>query len=249
MKNILISIKPYYVFLIIAHSMGWDIPNPKTIEVRKSCPKDKQWDHKVLIYCTKDKESFHQIPKQYQPAMKAFLGRVIGEFVCDEIEEFTVGGLRCDDIEKEACLAYEEIITYFYKPEELDGKHAKFGYGWHISDLKIYDRLKDLDELRTGKNIAMPCGYGNYNIYEQQVLRPPQSWMYIKEVQSRRDEWYEPETIVLFNSDHQLGCARAYCPRCGVCLGECSLTDPLNVLDYQRCCPVCGAKIKAEPTK
>ena len=176
MKSVLISIKPYYIFLIIAHNMGWNIPNPKTIEVRKSYPKDKQWDHKVLIYCTKDKESFYQIPKQYQPAMKVFLGRVIGEFVCDETYKWKY---ECDgvDIDDETLLGtmleWEEINIY---------AHGRALYGWHISNLRIYDRLKDLDELRTGKNIALPCGYGNYNTYEQQVLRPPQSWMYIKGV-------------------------------------------------------------------
>lgn len=249
MISVLISIKPYWVYLILARVMGWNIPSYKTIEVRKSYPRDPQWDHKVLIYCTKDRKSFQQIPKEHQPAMKRFLGKVVGEFTCDHIEEMEhdvadwLPKHRYDitsQVLESTCLKEEDLWNY--------GKGSLL-YGWCVSNLRIYDRLKDLDELRTGKNIAMPCGYGNYNIYEQQVLRPPQSWMYIKEVQSRRDEWYEPETIVLFNSDHQLGCARAYCPRCGVCLGECSLTDPLNVLDYQRCCPVCGAKIKAEPAK
>ena len=66
---------------------------------------------------------------------------------------------------------------------------------------------------------------------------------------SRRDDWYEPEIIVLFNSDHQLGCAEAYCPRCGAFLGECSFVEPLSVLDHNHCCPVCKAKIQARSAK
>jgi len=35
MKSVLISIQPYWVFLIIARLMGWNIPQEKTVEVRK----------------------------------------------------------------------------------------------------------------------------------------------------------------------------------------------------------------------
>lgn len=47
MKAIMLSIQPYYVFLIIARLMGWDIPQEKTIEVRKDCPKDLAWNRHV----------------------------------------------------------------------------------------------------------------------------------------------------------------------------------------------------------
>ncbi len=40
MKSVLISIQPYWVFLIIARLMGWNIPQEKTVEVRKDYPKD-----------------------------------------------------------------------------------------------------------------------------------------------------------------------------------------------------------------
>lgn len=245
--------------------MGWNIPNPKTIEVRKSYPKDKQWNHKVLIYCTNDKKSFQQIPKQYQPTMKAFLGKVVGEFVCDDVYKwrYEYDGVDIDeDTLLETMVEWEDINIY---------AHGKTLYGWNISNLKIYDESKELGDFIKVSGECVDCkqfeakdldGYcrkyeehlGYYDGFWNcdrclKISRPPQSWMYIKEAQSRRDEWYEPETIVLFNSDHQPGCARAYCPRCGVYLGECNLADPLGVLDYQRRCPVCGAKIKAEPTK
>ncbi len=38
MKSVLISIQPYWVFLIIARLMGWNIPQEKTVEVRKDYP-------------------------------------------------------------------------------------------------------------------------------------------------------------------------------------------------------------------
>ena len=93
MKSVMISIKPYWVFLIIAKTMGWNISKEKTIEVRKNCPQDDEWNKAVKIYCTKDKKSFNFIPKEYQPFMEKFLGKVIGEFVCDRIDTIRKRGI------------------------------------------------------------------------------------------------------------------------------------------------------------
>ena len=68
--------------------MAWNIGNEKTVEVRKNYPKSEDWNKIVKIYCSKDKKSFSKIPKEYQPLMEQFLGKVIGEFVCKDIEEF-----------------------------------------------------------------------------------------------------------------------------------------------------------------
>ena len=75
MKSVMISIKPYWVFLIIAKTMGWAIDKQKTVEVRKTYPQDDEWNKVGKIYCTKDKKSFNHIPKKYQPFMEKFLGK------------------------------------------------------------------------------------------------------------------------------------------------------------------------------
>ena len=49
MKAIMLSIQPYYVFLIIARVMGWDIPQHKTVEVRKDSPKDSAWNRQIIL--------------------------------------------------------------------------------------------------------------------------------------------------------------------------------------------------------
>lgn len=121
-------------------------------------------------------------------------GKVIGEFICDKVERFSVGSLRSDDVEKLACLSYYEMICYFYKPEELDGKTAKQGFAWHISDLKIYDKPKELSEF------YRPCSYSGIcyscnrfrpngtpndepnDFCDGEIIRPPQSYMYVKEL-------------------------------------------------------------------
>lgn len=145
MKSVLISIQPYYVFLIIARLMGWNIPQEKTIEVRKDFPKDTAWNKRALIYCSKNKRSFKRIPTEYQLLMSKFLGKIIGEFVCDKIMRFTkyVGWLSdiqnydiSHDHLKETCL---EGLWQYGKGKPL--------YGWHISDLKIYDKPKELGEF------------------------------------------------------------------------------------------------------
>ena len=138
MKSVLISIRPKWVEKIAS--------GKKAIEVRKTAPKEVPF--KAYIYMTKN-------------------GKVIGEFICDKVERFSVGSLRSDDVEKLACLSYYEMICYFYKPEELDGKTAKQGFAWHISDLKIYDKPKELSEFWGRKKLT----------------RPPQSYMYVEEVE------------------------------------------------------------------
>ena len=191
MKEVLISIQPYWVFLIIARKMGWHIDKEKTIEVRKNFPKDQDWNRSVEIYCSKDKKSFSQIPKKYQPLMKKFLGKVIGEFVCDRIicsqAYFDERGKNHltnvfeKDI-KRTCLTAYDLWDY------IAGKAVKAnqmydGYLWHISDLKIYDKPKELSEFWTVKctnkrNSCIGCEVKPNCI--KTITRPPQSWCYVE---------------------------------------------------------------------
>ena len=185
MKSVLISIQPYYVYLIIARLMGWDIPQEKTIEVRKDFPKDSAWNKKTLIYCSKNRKSFNRIPKEYQPLMAKFLGKVIGEFVCNNIRKGGADNLiqaYYHNNPDETCLTDKELVLY-----ATTGKPIYF---WHISDLKIYDKPKRLDEFyKVGKHEA--CKYGkktclNLRITdfckrcEFEITRPPQSWCYVE---------------------------------------------------------------------
>lgn len=167
MKSVLISIQPKWCELIAS--------GKKTVEVRKTAPKEVPF--KAYIYETKGKKKYwsQPMPIPYYEGK----GKVIGEFVCDKVEKFNVGSLRSDDIEELACLSYTELINYFYKPCELDGKTAKQGYAWHISELKIYDEPRELSEFVTRKCVYNGlCG----KVYKPiQITRPPQSWFYVEE--------------------------------------------------------------------
>lgn len=143
-KAVIASIQPYYVFLIIAKYMGWNIPQDKKVEVRKGFPKDKAWNRRVDIYCSKSKKSFNRIPKEYQPLMRPFLGKVIGEFYCFNIEtydyDYCDGVDIDDDTLLETMLDREEINIY---------AKGKTLYGLYITQLKIYDKPKELSEFYT----------------------------------------------------------------------------------------------------
>ena len=191
MNSYMVSIRPEWVKKIVN--------GEKIIEVRKSAPKELPF--KAYIYCTKDRKNLLPIERgkvlqkvnfwENTDAYYGF-GKVIGEFICDKVERFSVGSLRSDDIEKLACLSYNEMINYFYKPEELDGKTAKQGFAWHISDLKIYDKPKELSEFWGRKTCLAADTVECWNCFAtclvingkhcQPITRPPQSYMFVEEV-------------------------------------------------------------------
>lgn len=161
-KSVMASIQPYYVFLIIAKYMGWDIPQDKKVEVRKGFPKDKCWNKKVNIYCSKSKKSFNRIPKEYQPLMRPFLGKVIGEFI---VKGMLIPFNSLKSLANQSCLTEEELFAY--------SKGNKL-YGWRIADLKIYDKPTELSEFR--------------NLQGQTIKRPFQSWGYVEELEVHNAE-------------------------------------------------------------
>lgn len=209
MKSVLISIRPQWCEKIAS--------GEKTIEVRKSAPKEVPF--KAYIYCTKDKPYLYRVdddnnfeltntlrPKTYE-YVKDYNeqnGKVIGEFICNEVEEFHEWELspqgKFADFERErlenfltvACLSEEEVVRYrenlpYFKPL----------YGWHISDLKIYDKPKELSEFYTipesGSDCCCGCVWHETPLEEmpcrtctgerKYLYRPPQSYMFVEEVE------------------------------------------------------------------
>ena len=175
MRAVLISIKPKYVEKIAS--------GEKTIEVRKTRPK-LEVPFKCYIYCTKGfKFNDFKYSLNFVEAYKRS-GKVIGEFICDYITSFKAMGevQALYNETKETCLSHDEIVKY------ANGRRL---YYWHISDLKIYDEPKDLNEfgnlcrkdcLRLGKGKSCeflstdgtPC---NRII---PITRPPKSWCYVE---------------------------------------------------------------------
>lgn len=166
MKSILISIKPKYCELI---ATGY-----KTIEVRKTMP-NLQPPFKCYIYCTKE---FYRKGNGY--FQEKYCGKVIGEFVCDEIYQYTTcdakDGVDISDGEmtRMSCLTKDEIMNYELSP-------GYFGvFGWHISDLVIYDNPKELSKF-ANKSSQFIFSNDGVLVYKG-MTRPPQSWCYVEEI-------------------------------------------------------------------
>nr|DAH66686.1 MAG TPA: The ASCH domain adopts a beta-barrel fold similar to that of the PUA domain [Bacteriophage sp.] len=200
MKSVLISIRPEWVEKIAS--------GKKTIEVRKTAPKESPF--KAYIYETKGKKiecGFHfedtgitlrekyvfgmhkaRIIKHYRDEGR---GKVIGEFICDKVYNLVnaFGGIMFADenlnqLEPQlfrdmSCLTDEQTADYL---------GDKDGYGWHISDLKIYDKPKKLSEFKIScnrKNLCYSCNRFTgkpWDICNSTITRPPQSYMFVEEV-------------------------------------------------------------------
>lgn len=176
MKAVLMAIHPEWCEKIFS--------GEKTIEVRKVAPKLKT-PYKAYVYETQGATETPWVDEDGHFIWKG-RGQVVGEFVCDENERFAVGSLRCDEIEELACLSYQEMIEYFYKPEELDGKTVKAGTALHITKPKRYDTPKALSEFRK-PDVWYKTETGNTSTLVHEtgttITRPPQSWMYVEEIE------------------------------------------------------------------
>lgn len=197
MKSVLISIRPKWCELIAS--------GKKTIEVRKTRPKIET-PFKCYIYCTKpskkhqtivgcmvlnDDELF-KLPNgkiKYGDSVEMMLyddytadnflnGKIIGEFVCDGVYQNM--SYDCE----QSCVSASELREY------ANGKPL---YGWHISDLKIYDKPRELSEFGRG------CDAEHINeihcrdckklvsfddcceVMCKPLNRPPQSWCYVEQ--------------------------------------------------------------------
>ena len=184
MKSVLIAIRPQWVEKIAS--------GQKTIEVRKTAPKEVPF--KCYIYETKGQyvKFTHGAHTKYGYGR----GKVIGEFICDKVysiknrgSSFSVADEEqsvTNEIARQSCLYYDDMVSYFGN---------KDGFGWHISDLKIYDKPRELSEF------SRPCSYsglcfsckrtsfkkdGNL-LCNTKITRPPQSWMYVEELQGKEE--------------------------------------------------------------
>ncbi len=160
MKAVMISIKPRWCELIAE--------GKKTIEVRKTKPKIET-PFKCYIYCTKGKPGDLSVcPDQFET--------IIGEFVCDGIEDFSQWEYEYDTLLRHINLYAGTNGDYKFLSHYLNGQ--KKGYAWHISDLVVYDKPKELNDFHApcdSKCDGM-CTYGCCRI----IARPPQSWCYVE---------------------------------------------------------------------
>lgn len=205
MKSIMTAVSPYLCEKIASGECK--------ILVRKSVPKEVPF--KDYIYATKPKRffkcgavstsdkllwlangkvemgdgfKFWADGDEYQ----CLNGRVIGEFICDKVYLIKNQGSRfavadeeqsvTNEIARQSCLDYDDMVSYLGN---------KDGYGLHISDLKIYDKPKELSEFfkpcptkEKGDCLSCDCladnDYGG--ICTNFLTRPPRSYMFVEEL-------------------------------------------------------------------
>ena len=170
MKAVMLSIRPEWCDLIIRHK--------KTVELRKTRPR-LQTPFKVYIWCTKARTFWARV---HGNGWQQLDERVIGEFICDDIRR--IGPEYCvvkEDIESAisgSCLTVPQAKNYAGWKPGMSYADLKDLYGWHISDLKIYDepvKLKNFQAKRLDRR-----GGGLKDICD-----PPQSWFYLEERTAR----------------------------------------------------------------
>lgn len=218
-KAVLISIKPKWCDLIVL--------GKKTIEVRKNRPK-LETPFKAYIYCTKapqhlitifkdgeetvDGEIHHGKPvflkcDKYLPdSVRDKTQMVIGEFTCDDIDRITpLTSSIPGNLEERifgSCLTAQQVEAYAGWKGWMRLADCHDAYCWHISNLKIYDKPRNLHEFvrfnfrgMNGTNICGNTECENYMPSDSwmqppecaiegcYLKRPPQSWCYVKEMQ------------------------------------------------------------------
>lgn len=166
MKAILISIKPKYVANILN--------GKKTLEIRKAAPKCKL-PIDVYIYCTLTKNNgiFLYDMKHDKPILRN--GKVVAKFTLNKAEEYKprTGMLFTYSFGLDkSCLTYSEIDAYGYK----EGKGYQTLYAWHIDNLEIFDRPKELNSFVSKIIVNKEEGITT-KLYMQKA---PQSWQFIE---------------------------------------------------------------------
>lgn len=176
-KAVLISIRPEWVEKIAR--------GEKTVEVRKTRPK-LDTPFKCYIYCTQGNDARR---------LRGSWGKVIGEFICDRVETIKAA--------TEPYGIYDVDDDFVAQTGLVDGALWDYGkgatlYGWHISELKVYDAPKPLsefwfpDDLYCEKELCGGCPWdqspdinGEYEFdcgWRRPLRRPPQSWCYVEEL-------------------------------------------------------------------
>lgn len=197
MKAVLISIRPKWCEKIVN--------GKKTIEVRKTRPKletpfkcyiyctQASGKYQTICGChVLNSDELYRHPEQgikHGYSIELMLcenytkdnflnGKVIGEFICDRIYELETrspggsyyvkgeGRLTTNDVARQSCLTLKDMHEYL---------QSKVGYGWNISNLKIYDKPRELREF-TG---LRQTKFGEEPV---PITRPPQSWCYVEDM-------------------------------------------------------------------
>lgn len=174
MKSVMLTIRLKWFYLTYK--------GIKTIEVRKSYPKDFVGDVYEVVSKTNFEKDLMEIPENEREFFKQFKGKVGLKFTLNKVEEIhqnyqiELGSWRYyeneETIEELACLDNGDLQDY------LD---MKTGYAWHISNLEIFDKPKELSGFYGNKQYFVGCGNGiDKTPRYARLTKAPQSWQFIE---------------------------------------------------------------------
>lgn len=191
MKAIMISIQPQWVSKILNKE--------KLVEIRKTMPKC-ELPCKVYIYYAKGKKLYKCVSNSDEDLLN---GKVVAEFTLNKVD--TLERDLNDWLPKNRYDVSNELLKDINLNQEQLWNYGqgKILYAWHIDDLKIYDKPKELSEfshfIPNNKCPTKQCGTNcedcpNYDeehetclalYYAHRVIkRPPQSWCYVEELEN-----------------------------------------------------------------
>ena len=175
---------------------------------------------KHFLYGNKERCYFDTLDCDRLPRMKErcnkLNGKVVAEFTLNKVDLLVDvgGGIHFADKDynlkdqnellKKSCLKEEDIYNYLGRRKD-NKAFFNDGYAWHIDNIKIYDKPKELSEFRKDLDCddypcnkggkGSDCKYYYYDISEgcsacgidfdgehciyKTIKRPPQSYMYV----------------------------------------------------------------------
>lgn len=154
-KAILMSIQSKWLVKILN--------GEKTMEIRRSVP-DCKLPIDVYLYCTKSKPYITQ--QSRSKFTKLLNGKVVAKFTLNISQAFD-SALGNPGIYTKANFGDIDVVQY--------GK-GKILYAWHIDNLVIFDKPKELSEFEKEEYYSTPNGW--FPSF-QSLTKAPQSWQYV----------------------------------------------------------------------
>ena len=208
MKAIMISIKPQYVEKILNGEKTIEIRKtmPKCelpCKVYIYCTKPRKWwrysscgyTSDELLWKTKDKIKMCDGFEFYYEIQDCIVinGKVVAEFTLNKIDKFDSAysewAYSVAPEDSEMPISETQFIQMAEQKGKLDcndllkyfGDEDYIAYAWHIDNLKVYDKPKELSEFSSiSKRMK-----GKESRFSSHLLqRPPMSWCYVEELEN-----------------------------------------------------------------
>lgn len=105
-----------------------------------------------------------------------WLSANLSAMTSDALALNTVSSKKIESAIAGSCLTVPQVKDYAGWKSGMSYADLKDLYGWHISDLKIYDNPRELRPFTGLLNTR-------FGVRPVEAQRPPQSWCYVQEIE------------------------------------------------------------------